>query len=281
MLKRVIIILFLTSQLLNKRDLIEMKTYEELLSDIEDDIELMGASHIVYSMEENNVIVDYDYLPSDSCNVSTTLKDLQENIRLQMLYDKASGYVADTDKNAPKLAVIFPGIGYTADKPLLYYTARLARKHGYQIQTVSYGTLPENIKGDSAKMRQAFDLALAQTEESLRDVDWNSFGSILFISKSIGTAISSAYASKYNLKVKNILFTPLTDTFSFPLQGSIAFHGTADPWAETASIQTLAEQKEVPLFLTKNANHSLETGDVQADLSILKTTMDRVEQFII
>ncbi len=51
-----------------------MKTYEELLSDIEDDIELMGASHIVYSMEENNVITDYDYLPSDSCNISTTLK---------------------------------------------------------------------------------------------------------------------------------------------------------------------------------------------------------------
>ena len=26
-----------------------MKTYEELLSDIEEDMELMGASHIVYS----------------------------------------------------------------------------------------------------------------------------------------------------------------------------------------------------------------------------------------
>ena len=135
-----------------------MKTYEELLSDIEDDIELMGASHIVYSMEENNIITDYDYLPSDSCNISTTLKDLQENIRQQMLYAKVSGHLAAADKTAPKLAVIFPGIGYTADKPLLYYTSRLARKHGYQIQTVSYGTLPENIKGDSAKMRQAFDL---------------------------------------------------------------------------------------------------------------------------
>ena len=132
-----------------------MKTYEELLSDIEDDIELMGASHIVYSMEENNIITDYDYLPSDSCNISTTLKDLQENIRQQMLYAKVSGHLAAADKTAPKLAVIFPGIGYTADKPLLYYTSRLARKHGYQIQTVSYGTLPENIKGDSVKMRQA------------------------------------------------------------------------------------------------------------------------------
>ena len=250
-----------------------MKTYEELLSDIEEDMELMGASHIVYSAEENGVITDYDYLPSDLCMTSTTLKDLQEKLHEQMLYDKASAYTAGTDINAPKLAVIFPGIGYTADKPLLYYTTRLAKKHGYHIQTVSYGALPENIK--------AFELACEQTEQLLHDIDWSSYGSILFISKSIGTAISSAYAFRHNLKVKSILFTPLAETFSFPLQGSIAFHGTADPWAETDSVQALAAQKEVPLFLTKNANHSLETGDVQTDLSILKTTMDRVERFII
>ena len=257
-----------------------MKTYEELLSDIEDDIELMGASHIVYSMEENNIITDYDYLPSDSCNISTTLKDLQENIRQQMLYAKVSGHLAAADKTAPKLAVIFPGIGYTADKPLLYYASRLARHYGYQILAVSYGTLPENVKGDHAKMKQAFELAYEQTEPALQDIDWNSYGSILFISKSIGTVIASAYASRHNIKGKSILFTPLTDTFSFARPGSIAFHGTADPWAETDSIRTLAEQKEVPLFLTPNANHSLETGDVQADLSIIKATMEHVNRFI-
>ena len=32
-----------------------MKSYEELLSDIEEDMELMGSSHIVYSAEENGV----------------------------------------------------------------------------------------------------------------------------------------------------------------------------------------------------------------------------------
>ena len=148
-----------------------MKTYEELLSDIEEDMELMGASHIVYSAEENGVITDYDYLPSDLCMTSTTLIELQEKLHEQMLYDKASAYTAGADKNAPKLAVIFPGIGYTADKPLLYYTTRLAKKHGYQIQTVSYGTLPENIKGDSAKMKQAFELASEQTEQLLHGID--------------------------------------------------------------------------------------------------------------
>ena len=249
-----------------------MKSYEELLSDIEEDMELMGSSHIVYSMEEDGVVTDYDYLPSDSCTISITLKELQEKLQLQMLYTKVSAHTAGADKNAPKLAVVFPGIGYTADKPLLYYTSRLASKHGYKIRTVSYGTLPENVKGDPEKMKQAFDLALEQTERS--------YGSILFISKSIGTVISSAYASRHDLTVKSILFTPLAETFSFPLAGSIAFHGTADPWAETNSIRELAAQKDVPLFLTQNANHSLETGDVLTDIFILKTTMERVQRFI-
>lgn len=257
-----------------------MKSYEELLSDIEEDMELMGSSHIVYSMEEDGVVTDYDYLPSDSCTISITLKELQEKLQLQMLYAKVSSHTAGADKNAPKLAVVFPGIGYTADKPLLYYTGRLASKHGYQIRTVSYGTLPENVKGDPEKMKQAFDLAQEQTERSLGSIDWNSYGSILFISKSIGTVISSAYASRHDLTVKSILFTPLAETFSFPLAGSIAFHGTADPWAETNSIRELAAQKDVPLFLTQNANHSLETGDVLTDIFILKTTMERVQRFI-
>ena len=36
-----------------------MKSYEELLSDIEEDMALMGSSHIVYSMEENDIVTDY------------------------------------------------------------------------------------------------------------------------------------------------------------------------------------------------------------------------------
>ena len=69
-----------------------MKTYEELLSDIEDDMELMGALHIVYAMEENGVLTGYDYLPEEPYTISVTLKDLQEKIHQQMLYDFVEEY---------------------------------------------------------------------------------------------------------------------------------------------------------------------------------------------
>ena len=31
-----------------------------------------------------------------------------------------------------KLAIIFPGVGYTCTKPLLYYTASMAAERGYE-----------------------------------------------------------------------------------------------------------------------------------------------------
>lgn len=85
------------------------RTYEELLSDVEEDMELMGSSHIVYHGEEDGIITDYDYLPSDSCTISIPLKELQEKIQLQMLYDKASSHTAEAGKQRPEAGRCFPG----------------------------------------------------------------------------------------------------------------------------------------------------------------------------
>ena len=38
-----------------------------------------------------------------------------------------------------KLAVFFPGIGYHTDKPLLYYSRKIAVELGYQTVEVKYG----------------------------------------------------------------------------------------------------------------------------------------------
>ena len=54
-----------------------------------------------------------------------------------------------------KIAVLFPGIGYHTDKPLLYYSKKLARKRGYEIVEVKYGPLPSGVKGNAEKMRKA------------------------------------------------------------------------------------------------------------------------------
>jgi len=104
----------------------------------------------------------------------------------------------------------------------------------------------------------------------LQDICWEEYEDILFVSKSIGTVISSAFARRHQLSAKNILFTPLQQTFLFADGNGIVFHGTADPWADTKDITEGCKKLNLPLILTDEGNHSLETGDTLKDLENLQ-----------
>lgn len=82
-----------------------------------------------------------------------------------------------------KTAVIFPGIGYHTDKPLLYYSRKIAASQGYNVIEVPYGKFPRGVKGSKEKMEKSFFSALEQAEQILRDVDFSGNEDILFISK--------------------------------------------------------------------------------------------------
>lgn len=179
-----------------------------------------------------------------------------------------------------RLAVLFPGIGYHCDKPLLYYAAKLAGAAGYEVLRINYAGFPEKVRGDGEKLRQCVGIAWEQACAALSQVNWAAYGDILFIGKSIGTLVASRYALEKGLTARHVLLTPLTETFRFVTGTALAFHGTADPWADTAEIVAAAGEKGVPIHLTEGANHSLETGDILRDVRILTETVNRLHAFI-
>ena len=185
------------------------------------------------------------------------------------------------EQNEPRrLAVILPGIGYTCDKPLLYYGGKLARSLGWEVLPVPYTGFPPKVRGDRERMKQSMEIALGQTEDMLQDVDWSRYDRVVFISKSIGTVVATAYADTHGIPSRHVLFTPVEATFIHPVQDAIAFHGTANPWADTAQIRSLWEAARIPLFITEGANHSLETGDVAVDIRNLETVMQQVKTYL-
>lgn len=179
-----------------------------------------------------------------------------------------------------KLAVLFPGIGYHCDKPLLYYAAKLAKALKYEVLPVSYTGFPEKVRGNVDKMRECLGIAWAQANELLKPVDWSAYNNVLFVGKSIGTIVGSAYAEEKGLAVHSILLTPLAETFRYVCGNAVAFHGTADPWAETGKIVKACREADIPVYLTEGANHSLETGDVRRDVEILRDTIWKIELYI-
>ena len=68
-----------------------------------------------------------------------------------------------------KIVLLFPGVGYHTDKPLLFYGRKLAQNYGYEtVIHISYGGFKGGIKGDPEKMKEAFESALSQAEEIFR-----------------------------------------------------------------------------------------------------------------
>ena len=183
-----------------------------------------------------------------------------------------------------KLAVFFPGIGYTVDKPLLYYSRKLASALDYEIRLLPYGGFPPKCKGDRARMAESAALAYAQAEDMLRDLDLRAYEALLFVGKSIGTLVAAKLAAAHGVteRVRFVLYTPLEETFSLPLGEALVFTGAADPWVGGAEnrIPALCAERGIPCTLVPDANHSLECGNVRSDLKNLRAVMKETERFL-
>ncbi len=181
-----------------------------------------------------------------------------------------------------KLAVFFPGIGYTVDKPLLHYSRRLAADEGYEVRLLPYSGFPQKVKGDRGKMRESYQIALKQSREMLSDLALSEFDEILFVGKSIGTTVAAQIAAESAVpdRIRLVLYTPLEETFSFPFRDAVAFTGSADPWVPEGRIPALCLERGIPCHVIPDANHSLETGDLPEDIRRLKKIMKKTRKFI-
>ena len=193
------------------------------------------------------------------------------------------------------LVVLFPGIGYTCDRPLLYYARKVAEEAGYdKVISIPYSRVnKKGLRKDPEKMMNVFRTLYRDSTKRLEDVDWCDYDKILFISKSIGTVISCAIENdivkewnnnpdkEYALPpIKQILFTPLEETFVYYPQNAMGFIGTDDPWCSYEEVIRLANKQFIALNRYPGANHSLETGDIPTDINNLNEVMSKCKYFI-
>lgn len=175
-----------------------------------------------------------------------------------------------------KIAIIFPGMGYHCDKPLLYYGKKLAGQMGYRVIEVGY-------KGFDTvdTMQAAGELALSQAEEQLKKQEISATDEVLCIAKSIGTVVSAIWQKKMGITAKNVFLTPVKETFVYASSDcGIVFHGTKDPMADTEMVKTECERLHLPLYITENGNHSLECGNVGTDVETMANVIRQVEKYL-
>ncbi len=182
-----------------------------------------------------------------------------------------------------KLAVVFPGIGYHSDKPLLYYSKKLVKEYGFEVVEVSYdfSFKAKEIKGDKDKMKDAFEIAVKQATEQLSTVEFGDCEQILFIGKSIGTTVAAYYDKTHEVDARQIVLTPVPQTFEFLRSGDgIVFNGSEDPWCETGLVRNKCHELGLELHVVEHANHSLETKSVAVDVQNMKMILDTIDKYV-
>lgn len=170
-------------------------------------------------------------------------------------------------ENNQKLAVCFPGMGYTADKPLLYYARRCALENGYDVVCLHYG-----IQGyDPAQVDEAIAMACAKSLKVLRAI-LPAYSQVIFISKSIGTVAAGYVTQQFPAcRIRNMFLTPIRDTLSYMTRAcDITCSGEEDPLLDEgclSHIQTLP----IASYVFPKANHSLEIAmDVEGSVQIIQ-----------
>ena len=182
-----------------------------------------------------------------------------------------------------KMAVIFPGVGYTKDRPLLYYAGKIAANEGYELRFMDFSGIEwskEKLK-DPDFLKKTLEKCLKITEKTLEDTKDLSAGEVVFISKSIGTVVATAYEKEKSLNVKQICFSPLELIENYVRdEGAVLFCADADPYAKYSELDRIAKEKRLEMHTVSGGNHSLETGDVCTDIDNLKLMMKRVAEVI-
>lgn len=183
-----------------------------------------------------------------------------------------------------KLAVIFPGVGYTHQKPLLYYTAQTALDHGYEIIRLDYGKEVHNFKGRrESDLIPVITMAEQRSKDQLADVKWREYNHILFISKSIGTTIACRIEKSLGLSVTQFLMTPIPLTLPFLEEIKGCFlAGTNDPYLDGKLVRKAAQEHPDKIGkLFEGCNHSLEQkGKTEENIKNLLAVIEELNKQI-
>jgi len=173
-----------------------------------------------------------------------------------------------------KLVIMFPGVGYTMDFPLLYYASFLYEAKGYEQIHMKYNSI-------------FFEPDLTREEKSLRvrdyvwekakDIDFSEYDEVVFLSKSFGTAEAGYLAEKLGINPTQIYLTPVPRALPYIKEADTVVIGTADEVYPECKAY-FDEHGIKPLYV-EDADHSLEVkGKPFESLEILRDVMRYIER---
>lgn len=187
------------------------------------------------------------------------------------------------------ICFMFSGMGYTYDKPLMYYSTMTMLENKCDVVHVHYSYGQDLFKSNSIAeiSKMIFEDVNPIINEVLK-VD--QFKEVIFLGKSLGSIpiINGLMKQEMYMDSKMILLTPLLkfDSISEVLENSshsaLMIIGENDPHYIPSKIEVLEKKKILIIEKIQNADHSLniEPFDTYMSISTLETVMKKIQDFV-
>ena len=193
------------------------------------------------------------------------------------------------EKETNHLALILPGLNYTCDMPLLYYSTQVMLGAGADVVQVKYDytektmeksvTLPEKVALLQKDVTKITSVALEQSK----------YQRLTVIGKSLGTlCISCLLEAAFPVKPQICIFlTPILQQMLVAFEmikscpNTFYVIGTTDPYYDPELIVKFRSKQPDNFLIIEGVNHSLELpGDTIHSLSVLDNIVRRLNMFI-
>jgi alpha-beta hydrolase superfamily lysophospholipase len=187
---------------------------------------------------------------------------------------------------ASTLAVIYPGLRYTCDMPLLYYPAELLREKGFDVLQVhnNYTSPVYQSLHAEDRMQWINADATAAVQTSLQQ---RSYEQVILIGKSIGTlALAHLVEIGETQDAITLWLTPLLHQPLLVAAASLCkapalfISGSTDPTYDPSALDCILKATGAEELVIEGANHSLEIpGDILASLNAMETILAEINAF--
>lgn len=184
-------------------------------------------------------------------------------------------YIQLYEENS-KLVVLFPGKNYPCDKPSLHFAGTSALQSGFDLMVLEYGYQAARTNLDVNDLQRVID----ESHESVQRII-GKYKQVVFISKSLGTIVAGEVHGKLEIPIKHLFLTPIKDTIHYINKfNGLVVYGTKDEMfndelADQINIDKVREVIEIP-----NANHALETNNVEDSIEILSKLVRIYVEFL-
>ena len=184
-------------------------------------------------------------------------------------------------------AIILPGLGYTAQMPLLFYVSEMLLTQNADVLQVNYNYIDAFRGLDNATQHQWLAADSDATYRAL--IAQRSYTHLTVIGKSLGTLAMAHLFTTHTFPVHTtaLWLTPvLTNaavreqiaSFASP---SLLAIGTADSYYDPGTLAKIGETPTRKFLIVEGADHGMNVGDdVIQSIQALETTMRAIRTFL-